>query len=234
MVAKQQDRQNTATENHQTTASNLPADAGVRNLKTPDTATSIANEVMNTVHPENSWKNPVAAAGPMYCAAMPVPATRSPLATIAIGTLEESDRDSRAAVRGGEVAVEHRQREERQQRPDTAAGFGDFKRRVRERDDVAFPQHRNPGQVENRHSEPRREELQGKGDLIEHHRRDRNHQEQERQREQQDPQPPPSGQKDDHPGHDADHRDAHQEEFNARRADEQDSQAGADHEQPDD
>src|SRR5690242_758177 len=39
-----------------------------------------AKATMKTTHPENSWKNPSAAWGPIQYASMPVPATRAPLA----------------------------------------------------------------------------------------------------------------------------------------------------------
>src|SRR5439155_8078728 len=46
---------------------------------------SIRNATAKSSQPENVWKNPSAAPAPKNCAARPVPATRSPLATTATG-----------------------------------------------------------------------------------------------------------------------------------------------------
>ena len=86
----------------------------------------------------------------------------------------QRDGDARSQSRIGEVAVQHRQGEQRQQRTDAAARFGHFERRVRERDDVAFPQHRNAEAAAARRRRtwsPAPEA--GNVELVEKHRRNR-------------------------------------------------------------
>ena len=73
---------------------------------------------------------------------MPVPATRTPLATMATGIVASASAARTQPLRVHEVAVDDAEREQRDQRPDAAAGLGHFELRVRQRDDVALAQHR--------------------------------------------------------------------------------------------
>ena len=87
------------------------------------------------------------------------------------------------------------ERQQRDQRPDAAAGFGHLERRVREDDHVAFAQHRDAEQPPCTASPNwRGQQLQRKRDLVEDDRRNRNHQQQKRERKRQHPQVLPAEQ----------------------------------------
>ena len=121
----------------------------------------------------------------------------------------------------GEISEHDRQRQKRHQRPDAAAGFGDFERRVREEDDVAFAQHGNAGSRDGALAGLRCDKLQWKYDLVEKNRRDRNHQQQDAQRKRQHLEMTPSQNEKNRADQRAEHRDAAQEELGAKKADEQ-------------
>ena len=120
---------------------------------------------------------------------MPVPATRRPLVTIAIGMVaERDDVAARRAARVGEIAVDDpsvsSEISERMPLHASATSSVVFARMM------TLPSRSTgmPTRLITDLAEPRGQQLQRKRDLVEDDRRNRNHQQQERQRERQDPQ----------------------------------------------
>ena len=159
------------------------------------------------------------------------PGTRDPEAVGRDGHRDggQRQRDARPGAAVHQVPVDDGQREQRDQRADSAARLGHLEARVAQRDHVPLAQHRHAGDRERQLAEPGREELQREGDLVEDDGRDRDHQQQERQRKEENPQRLPAVEEQDRAGQDAQHRDPHQEQLGAQDARAQDRDA-QDHE----
>ena len=124
--------------------------------------------------------------------------------------------DPGAVIR--KVAVYDAQRQQRDQRPDAAAGLGHLERRVREDDDVALAEHGDGARLDAPRADPRREELQRKRNLIEDDRGQRHHQQQERKRKRQDPEMRATPQEQRRAGQHHDQRDAREKQLSAEEA----------------
>ena len=86
------------------------------------------------------------------------------------------------------VSEDDAQAEERDQRPDAAAGFGNLQRCRGQNDDIALAENRHPGECHHALADARRQELQRERDLIEDDRRNRNHQQEKRERKRENAQ----------------------------------------------
>ena len=120
---------------------------------------------------------------------IPCPRPGSAFARIAIGTDDRTMTARRSRAAFGEVRQNDRQRDERDERPDAAAGFGDGERDVRQLEHVALAQDRNSGRAHHGFSQTREAtSCKREGDLIEDERGQGHHQGQQREREREVPQ----------------------------------------------
>jgi hypothetical protein len=127
-----------------------------------------------------------------------------------------------------QLSDDDRQRKQRHQRANSAARLGHLQRRRRKHEDVALAQYRDAGQIEDAFARARRQQLQGKRDLIEENGRQRDRQRQKRDGKREQSQPPPTAEEQHRARDDADERHACEEEFRAEEPREQYQQADAD------
>ena len=155
----------------------------------------------------------------------PLPATRAALAAIATGIVRNAS-STRMLVRGS-VSLPSRtpERQQRHERANPAAGLRDFELRGRELEDVPFANDGHACNREHRLAHPRREQLQGKRDLVEDDGGQRNHQEQQENRKGEQPQLFEPEQRPDRSGHHADERDSREEELCAEEPGEKNGEA---------